>query len=461
MTSVNTANSNRFADDPTDNDGAAVAAQKAQEIAAKLSQTLTGSSVGQTWQPSTVNANGSECITMDIPVEKIGLVIGRSGATIREIQDTSGARLQLDSVGEPTRILRISGSAQSVETAKVRVQALLDKHTFGSKVPLGPPKTMQIPSEVVGFVIGKGGETIKRLSHETGCRLQVENEEQARQAGNNPPIPGHQHLHIMGTQEAVANAERAVKELLERKRSGNIGRAGYGAQHQQAYIMRAQPYPSYIPNQSYAQFAPQTYALPPNGVPGYPGQLQGYGSYTPQSGLNGYPPQINPHLQQVQFGYAQPLQSNIPQPSPSYEFQAQQTTPGVQQLGYSPNETVPQYPSQGFLTDIQKQGMGVAQQQQGLGIPQSDIQQQGIGLIQKHPGLGELQTNVHQQGKGVTQQQQGIGQTQNTLHMAPMGMPHAVQPTNAVAMPNTQQSSCSQPPVNHYQNTNQQSVNPS
>jgi len=455
--SVPTVNTNRFADGPANNDGAAIAAQKAQEIAAKLSQTLTGSSTGQAWQTSLNNVGGSDSITMDIPVAKIGLVIGRSGSTIREIQDTSGARLQLDSAGEPTRILRISGSAQGVEIAKAKVQALLDKPTFGSKAPLGPPKTMQIPSEVVGFVIGKGGETIKRLSHETGCRLQIENEEQAREAGHNPPMPGHQHLHLVGSQEAVISAERAVKELLERKQSGNIGRTGYGPQHQQSYIMRAQPYPTYVPNQGYAQFAQQAYTLPSNAISGYPGQMQGYGCYPPQSGLTGYPAQINP--QQVQFGYAQPFQSNISQPSQSYQFQNQQPTHDVQQLGYSPNQTVSQYPPQGCPADIQKQGVGVTLQQQGLGIPQSDIQEQGIGIIQQRPGLGEPQSKNHQQGMGVTQQQQGIDAAQNTIPMAPVGMQHAVQPTNAVAIPNTQQilhASGSQPPVNHSQNINQQ-----
>jgi len=426
MTTRTTANTNRFADAPTNTDETAAAAKKAQEIAAKLSQTLTGMPTEQVRQSPAIGAGGSECVTIAIPVEKIGLIIGRSGSTIRNIQDTSGAKLQLDSFGEPTRLLRISGSVQSVDAAKAKVQGLLNQPTYGAKIP---PKTIQIPSEFVGFVIGKGGETIKRISQETGCRLQIENEEQAREAGHNPPIPGHQHLHLIGTEETVSSAERAVKELLERKqKNGFGGGAGYGPHYQQAHTMRAQPYPTYAPNQNYGQFAPQAYMLPPNAIPGYPAQLQGYGSYVPQSALTGYPPQINQH--QAAPGSLQPFQSNIAQPPPSYQFQAQQPSTSVQQQGYTPNQAVLQYSAQGLSSNTQQLGF----------VPQNT--QQGMDL---------------QQGPGVTQQQQGMGLPHNTQPQASMAIPNAVQSTNAAVIPNLQQQNHTNAPhipTNQTQNIN-------
>jgi len=428
MTTMPTANTNRFADAPTNTDETAAAAKKAQEIAAKLSQTLTGMPTEQVRQSPAIGAGGSECVTIAIPVEKIGLIIGRSGSTIRNIQDTSGAKLQLDSFGEPTRLLRISGSVQSVDAAKAKVQGLLNQPTYGAKIP---PKTIQIPSEFVGFVIGKGGETIKRISQETGCRLQVENEEKAREAGHNPPIPGHQHLHLIGTEEAVSSAERAVKEILERKQGGIGGGAGYGPHHQQAHVMRAQPYATYAPNQTYGQFAPQPFMLPSNAIPGYPAHLQGYGSYVPQSAMTGYQPYIS--QQQAALGSLQPFESNIAQAPPSYQFQAQQPSTSVQQQGF---QAVPQHSAQGWSSNTQQQGI----------VPQNT--QQGMQLSLN---------NIRQQGPGVTQQQQGMGLPHNTKPLASMGMPNTVQSTIAAAIPNMQQinhTSAPHLPMNQTQNTN-------
>ncbi len=43
--------------------------------------------------------------------------------------------------------------------------------------PYGPPdknaRIMPVPNDCVGLIIGKNGETIRRLHRETGCKIQV------------------------------------------------------------------------------------------------------------------------------------------------------------------------------------------------------------------------------------------------------------------------------------------------
>lgn len=405
MTMAQSTNPSRFA--PFQPNPGSAAAQKAQEIAAKLSQTLTG-------QPYVANA-GSISITMDIPVEKVGLVIGRAGTTIREIQDTSGTRLQLDSSGEPTRQLRITGSRESVEIAKNRLQTLLCQPTLGTYQAFRPTKTMQIPSECVGFVIGKGGETIKRISQETGCRLQVEDDDEARRLGHTPPVPGHQNLHLIGANDSVSRAEGAVLELLEKKQR-SMGRGGYNGQQTQAYQLRTQPYPAYAPAQ-YAQVAQQAYTLAPQGYA--PNQIQGYGSYAPQAVYPSYAPQIP--QQQTALGYSQTYTSTAPQ---AYPYpQSQQASPAGQLPGYPP---APLLSTQGYLPNAQQAAVGAPPVDKQHAVGMSNGQQIPVGIPPNgvYAGMPPNTQFMPPAGMPNMQQGDGIGAPQPTIsQMGPLPPP--------------------------------------
>jgi len=406
MTMAQSTNPSRFA--PAQSNPGSAAAQKAQEIAAKLSQTLTG-------QPYVANVAGSVSVTMDIPVEKVGLVIGRSGSTIREIQDTSGTRLQLDSFGEPTRQLRIIGSRENVEAAKNRLQALISQPTLGGYQAFRPTKTMQIPSECVGFVIGKGGETIKRISQETGCRLQVEDDEEARRLGHTPPMPGHQNLHLIGSSDSVSRAEGAVIELLEKKQR-SMGRGGYNGQQTQAYQLRTQPYPAYAPAQ-YAQVAQQAYTLAPQGYA--PNQIQGYGSYAPQAVYPSYAPQIP--QQQTALGYPQTYTSTAPQ---AYPYpQSQQAAPAGQLPGYTP---APISSTQGYLPNAQQAAVGEPPVDKQNAVGMSNGQQMPVGIPPNGVYAGMPPNGQFMPPAGMPNIQQGgpIGAPQPTMsQMGPVPPP--------------------------------------
>jgi len=381
------------------------AAVKAQEIAAKLSQTLTG-------QQPYLNNTGSVSITMDIPVAKVGLVIGRAGTTIRNIQDTSGSRLQLDSTGEPTRLLRITGTQESVEMAKSRLQTLLCAPTLsGGFQPFRPSKTIQIPSDCVGFVIGKGGETIKRISQETGCRLQVEDDEEAKRLGHTPPVPGHQNLHLIGTNDAVARAEASVMDLLQKKQR-SMGRGGYNGQQTQAYQLRAQPYPAY-PAQ-YAQVTQQAYTVAPQGYA--PQQMQGYGSYAPQAMYASYAPQI-PQQQYPQAYTAAPQAYTYPPPQ-------QPAAPAGQAPGYQTQILNPQ----GYLPNVQQPAVGEAPGDKQTTAAMPNAQQIPAGM----PPNGAY-----------------TGIPPNAQFMSQPGMPNMQQVGHAGAAPSPiSQMGPSQPPMN-------------
>lgn len=59
----------------------------------------------------------------------------------------------------------------------------------------------------VGVVIGKGGEMIKKIQGETGCKLQFI---QGKGDG-----PGDRRCIISGTKQQVEDAKRTIEDLIE------------------------------------------------------------------------------------------------------------------------------------------------------------------------------------------------------------------------------------------------------
>ena len=91
-------------------------------------------------------------------------------------------------------------------------------------------KTIKVPSEAVGMIIGKGGETIKDMQKTTNCKINV----------NQPKPPDqYRNIDLAGSSKAMADAERTIWEKVEtvRQRDSAAGRShgggGGGAAPQQ------------------------------------------------------------------------------------------------------------------------------------------------------------------------------------------------------------------------------------
>jgi far upstream element-binding protein len=88
---------------------------------------------------------------------------------------------------------------------------------------------IKVPGNKCGLVIGKGGETIKRLSEQYGVKLVVVQESSAASSGDKP-------LRITGEPEKVAAAKEAVLQMLDPKdgpyqQQQQQHRSDYGSRH--------------------------------------------------------------------------------------------------------------------------------------------------------------------------------------------------------------------------------------
>jgi far upstream element-binding protein len=119
---------------------------------------------------------------IDVPSSKVGTLIGKGGEMVRYLQVNSGAKIQIrrDAEADPSSALRpveIIGTVSCIEKAEKLINAVIAEVEAGGVPALaarGVPEQMEIkvPSDKVGVIIGRGGETIKNMQTKSRARIQ-------------------------------------------------------------------------------------------------------------------------------------------------------------------------------------------------------------------------------------------------------------------------------------------------
>ena len=179
---------------------------------------------------------GGGLFEMLIPGHKVGLVIGKGGETIKQLQEQTGAKMiiiQDTNQQAEQKPLRITGTPESVERAKAEVFKILNQQDNrnggggrggfsggrgggrggggGAGWPSGggggdKMEYVMVASNKVGLVIGKGGETIKSINQASGAHVEIDR--------NAPPDAVEKNFIIRGSAEAVERAKNMVLEKI-------------------------------------------------------------------------------------------------------------------------------------------------------------------------------------------------------------------------------------------------------
>ncbi|KAK5136879.1 hypothetical protein LTR08_001801 [Meristemomyces frigidus] len=264
-----------------------------------------------------------------VPDKTVGLIIGRGGETIKDLQERSGCHVNI--VGENKsqnglRPVNLIGSERATATAKELILEIVESDNRGSTGTNATPasrdrgfgnyerggsaslgnggggggrggggggggggdqidKTIYVPSEAVGMIIGKGGETIKDMQRTTGCKINV----------NQPSRPDvTRKIDLSGTARTMAEAERIIWEKVEtvKQRDAAAGRSHQGGGGGGGgYDSGPQGYDGYSQPQqqpampSYGQFMPAAQPQAPPQMPAF--QMPAAQQATPQAGSDG------------------------------------------------------------------------------------------------------------------------------------------------------------------------------
>merc|ERR1719247_3773256 len=138
-------------------------------------------------------SNATTQTTIKVPHELIGMLIGKGGDTIKTISRDSACRIEIAKDGgaeqEEQRTVFLCGPPDCIQRAKDMIEDTLRgsremrsnrrsrSRSRGRRSRLRSrgrgPRTIHIPQELIGMLIGKGGETIRKISDDTGARIEI------------------------------------------------------------------------------------------------------------------------------------------------------------------------------------------------------------------------------------------------------------------------------------------------
>lgn len=178
--------------------------------------------------------DGEDSMQIMVPDRTVGLIIGRGGETIRDLQERSGCHVNI--VGEQKSVnglrpVNLIGSREAAARAKDLIMEIVESDSKGSTSKDRVPQrdtardsgyggghsgggngdkindSIFVPSEAVGMIIGKGGETIKEMQSTTGCKINV--------SPSSGPGEVEREIGLIGSREAITAAKRAIEDKVE------------------------------------------------------------------------------------------------------------------------------------------------------------------------------------------------------------------------------------------------------
>jgi len=215
IASVNHDNNNNADDDDDDDDDDGVPRGLSVAISTPIDDNTSAPPPPSSTSTTTNGGGGSDEMMIEeqgsVSTAYVGRVIGKGGEMIRDLQARSGCRIDVDQnvpIGEP-RIITYRGIRSAIDFAKQLV-ALLCTDTQGKdaiELPLGKAsiKVLQIPGNVIGKIIGRGGDMIRRLQNESLAKIQVNHN--VGQDGD------HRQVTITGNDTSIAKAEEMISFL--------------------------------------------------------------------------------------------------------------------------------------------------------------------------------------------------------------------------------------------------------
>uniref|UniRef100_A0A0K2UDK7 Tudor domain-containing protein n=1 Tax=Lepeophtheirus salmonis TaxID=72036 RepID=A0A0K2UDK7_LEPSM len=141
-------------------------------------------------------------LSIKILKEDSGVVIGRGGANIQEIEFKTSTKMHFkdELETESHRVLTIRGSQENIELAEILIrQTILNQPTI-------LVSTMKIPGKTAGVVIGKKGNNINNIRNLSRCKINIDRNEDSS---------GLKLVELKGTAEQITIGKRLIQEYID------------------------------------------------------------------------------------------------------------------------------------------------------------------------------------------------------------------------------------------------------
>ncbi|XP_022773556.1 far upstream element-binding protein 1-like isoform X2 [Durio zibethinus] len=396
-------------------------------------------------------AGAANHIEIQIPIEKVGLIIGRGGETIKGLQTQSGARIQLipqnlpEADGSKERMVRVTGDKKQIEIATEMIKDVMNQTVRPSSLSGGFNQQGYRPRGTTGPTQwGPRGHPAQTASYDYQQRGPYPSQNSHYQ----PPYGGYPS-HQMATRSNFGyNWEQRPHSMQGPPQSGGYdyySRQGsvsaphltsipghgpgpspapgmaptssqsnynYGQPHGPADYVHPPPYSQVAPQHSYGhgyeKYENYTPVQHPYG--GHGSSQPGYAQPSPQPGyapqqLYGKPPSYTMQSQGPQtYGPPANQPGEVPGQGPTFQSyglnmpqqQYQYASSGPMQQSYPPYGSAP--PSDGYSQPSPATGQGYPQQGSQPVPGYSQPSQQATAYVQASTAAGYGEYPPSQQG---------------------------------------------------------------
>lgn len=171
-----------------------------------------------------------ETVTVSIPQSTRAHIIGKQGATIRAIQEKSGARIQMPKINEASANIDddddalidvvIEGNTHTAALARQLIEKIVGERSANAST-----KLKSIPAEFYPFIAGPNNSRTHALETEHGIQIRVpphlpwaSQVPQMPVSGQRPtfvPTPHDNHIQLAGDRAAVQAARAAIERRVQ------------------------------------------------------------------------------------------------------------------------------------------------------------------------------------------------------------------------------------------------------
>lgn len=145
-------------------------------------------------------------VKVEVPVQAVGVVIGRQGSNIRLIQDSTNTRIKFsDGEENGKRMCAILGLPENVRLARQLIMKAVDEQ------PVVEVSEVKVPNMAISRIIGRNGDTVRSISHSTGVKVTVVKEEDFTTSPSSSE--DMRRIILKGSKEQI---EAAKIQLLEK-----------------------------------------------------------------------------------------------------------------------------------------------------------------------------------------------------------------------------------------------------
>lgn len=159
---------------------------------------------------------GSPVRTIRIEQQYIGFVIGQGGEQLRRIREECGvSNIQIDQATKDRgfSVAQIFGPQDCVDRAVHLIEAKLAE-IDPRRTPSGGFEQLRLEQSVVGFLLGRGGETLKAIKQRSGASIAIDQSTKDQ---------GFSTMRIMGDEQAQALARELVHAKIGEARGPQSG----------------------------------------------------------------------------------------------------------------------------------------------------------------------------------------------------------------------------------------------